>query len=136
MAIQNLTVDSVSNNDNWMEDFNKKKQPVPEIVQSPQIPSEAFTGMFRASSKPTELPAQPVDPKLVSAASTVLDHHDIRSVKSQIDDLTNQISQGDVNQPHSANVKLPDDVVQVTDRTVPKQKNDPPPMFNLDDLDL
>jgi hypothetical protein len=136
MAIQNLTVDNGNNNDNWMEEFNKKKQPVPEIVQSPQIPSEAFTGMFRASSKPTELPAQPVDPRLVSAASTVLDHHDIKSVKSQIDDLANQISQGEVNQPHSANVKLPDDVVQVTDRTVPKQKNDPPPMFNLDDLDL
>ena len=136
MAIRNITTQNGNNNDNWVEDFNKKKQPVPEIVQSPQIPSEAFAGMFRASSKPTELPAQPVDARLVSAASTVLDHHDIKSVKSQIDDLTNQISQGEVSQPHSANVKLPNDVVQVTDRTVPKQKSDPPPMFNLDDLDL
>ena len=36
--------------EDWMAEFASKKQSVPEIAESPQIPSEVFTEMFQAVS--------------------------------------------------------------------------------------
>ena len=85
--------------------------------------------------KPT---AAPVDEKLVGAASTVLDHHDSIALKNKMDLLADNIAQGEVSKPHSANVALPDDIKPVTERTIPitKQKTELPDMVNIDDLDL
>ena len=124
--------------DDWMAEFAKKKQQTPEIAQSPEIPSQVFTGMFQAvggGKKPT---AEPVDSRLVGAASTVLDHHDTISTKAKLDVLVENIATGNISSPHSANVALPDNIVPITERTVPKKSIDgsPPSMLDLDDLDL
>ena len=124
--------------EDWMAEFAKKKQKVPEIAQSPQIPSEVFTGMFQAVGGERKPTAAPVDSKLVGAASTVLDHHDTIAVKNKLDVLASDIAKGEISRPHTANVALPDDIQPVTERTVPvkKSENNVPEMFNLDDLDL
>ena len=122
----------------WMAEFANKKQATPEIAQSPQIPSEVFAGMFQAVSGGRKPSSEPVDSRLVGAASNVLDHHDNAATKSKLDGLLSDIETGDVSTPHSANVALPDDIVPVTERTVPikRGENIPPPMLDLDDLDL
>ena len=124
--------------DDWMAEFATKKQPTPQIAQSPQIPSEVFTGMFQAVGGGQKPVAEPVDSRLVSAASTVLDHHDTVATKSKLDDLVENLAAGNVSTPHTANVALPDDIVPVTERTVPKPQADVsvPTMLDLDDLDL
>lgn len=124
--------------DDWMAEFASKKQPTPEIAQSPQIPSEVFTGMFQAVGGGQKPVAEPVDSRLVGAASTVLDHHDTVATKSKLDDLVENLAAGNVSTPHTANVALPDDIVPVTERTVPKPQADVsvPTMLDLDDLDL
>ena len=122
----------------WMAEFETKKQPTPEIAQSPQIPSQVFTGMFQAVGGGKKPVSEPIDSSLVSAASTVLDHHDTAATKSKLDALVENIATGNVSSPHSANVALPDDIVPVTERTVPVTKEDVavPNMLDLDDLDL
>ena len=124
--------------DDWMAEFTRKKQPTPELVESPQIPSEVFTGMFQAVGGGKKPVAEPVDSKLVGAASTVLDHHDTAATKSKLDDLVDNLAAGNISSPHSANVALPDDIVPVTERTVPRKQNDVsvPTMLDLEDLDL
>ena len=124
--------------DDWMAEFATKKQPTPEIAQSPQIPSEVFTGMFQAVGGGQKPVAEPVDSRLVGAASTVLDHHDTVATKSKLDDLVQNLAAGNVSTPHTANIALPDDIVPVTERTVPKPQADVsvPTMLDLDDLDL
>ena len=124
--------------EDWMAEFASKKQSVPEIAESPQIPSEVFTEMFQAVSGERKPSAQPVDTQLVGAASTVLDHHDTVAVKSKLDTLASEIAEGEVSAPHSANIALPDDIVPVTSRTVPLPQKQPevPTMLDLDDLDL
>ena len=124
--------------DDWMAEFATKKQPAPEIAQSPQIPSEVFTGMFQAVGGGQKPVAEPVDSRLVGAASTVLDHHDTVATKSKLDDLVENLAAGNVSTPHTANVALPDDIIPVTERTVPKSQADVsvPTMLDLDDLDL
>ena len=124
--------------EDWMAEFANKKQAVPEIAESPQIPSEVFTGMFQAVGGERKPTAKPVDSQLVGAASTVLDHHDSMAVKTKLDSLASEIAEGEVSKPHGANVALPDDIVPVTTRTVPLPKTAPetPPMLDLDDLDL
>lgn len=124
--------------DDWMAEFATKKQPTPEIAQSPQIPSKVFTGMFQAVGGGQKPVAEPVDSTLVGAASTVLDHHDLVATKSKLDDLVDNLAAGNISSPHSANVALPDDIIPVTERTVPKLKADTsvPTMLDLDDLDL
>ena len=124
--------------EDWMAEFATKKQPTPEIAQSPQIPSEVFTGMFQAVGGGQKPVAEPVDSRLVGAASTVLDHHDTLATKSKLDDLVENLAAGNVSTPHTANVALPDDIIPVTERTVPKSQADVsvPTMLDLDDLDL
>lgn len=138
MQLMNSQENPQQEPDDWMAEFAKKKQPTPEIAQSPEIPSQVFTGMFQAVGGGKKPAAEPVDSRLVGAASTVLDHHDIVSTKSKLDDLAENIATGNISSPHSANVALPDDIVPITERTVPKKKieGSPQSMLDLDDLDL
>jgi len=124
--------------DDWMAEFAEKKQPVPELAQSPNIPSEVFTGMFESVSGPKKQTSAPVDSELVGAANTVLDYHDNLATKKRLDNLADEISAGNFSKPHTANVALPDDVKPDTERTNPIQKptNSVPSMLDLDDLDL
>ena len=124
--------------EDWMAEFANKKQPVPEPANSPQVPDEVFTGMFQAVGGPRKPSAEPVDSNLVGAASTVLDHHETIAVRTRLDNLATDIASGDISKPHTANVALPDDIVPVTNRTIPKTKESTaiPEMLELDDLDL
>lgn len=138
MELMNSTQTVEQKPDDWMAEFATKKQPTPEIAQSPQIPSAVFTGMFQAVGGGQKPVAEPVDSRLVGAASTVLDHHDTVATKSKLDDLVENLAAGNVSTPHTANVALPDDIIPVTERTVPKTKPEVsvPTMLDLDDLDL
>ncbi|MGB1827864.1 MAG: hypothetical protein ACPHN0_06595, partial [Candidatus Poseidoniaceae archaeon] len=138
MELMNSTQTVEQKPDDWMAEFATKKQPTPEIAQSPQIPSEVFTGMFQAVGGGQKPVTEPVDSRLVGAASTVLDHHDTVATKSKLDDLVENLAAGNVSTPHTANVALPDDIIPVTERTVPKTKPEVsvPTMLDLDDLDL
>ena len=137
MELMNAQQEIQQKPDDWMAEFSKKKQPTPELAQSPQIPSEVFTGMFQAVGGGKKPVAEPVDSRLVGAASTVLDHHDTAATKSKLDDLVDNLAAGNISSPHSANVALPDDIIPVTERTVPKETDvSVPTMLDLDDLDL
>lgn len=138
MAALNAPVQNEKRNEDWMAEFANKKQPKPEIVESPSIAPESFTGMFESIGGPRKQSATPIDSNLVGAANTVLDHHDNISMKSKLDNLANQISLGNISKPHTANVDLPDDAVAVTERTIPVSRNlqQAPSMLDLDDLDL
>ena len=130
---------AVEEPEDWMAEFNNKRQEVPSPAASPEMPAEAFTGMFQAIGGERKPVSEPVNSQLVGAANTVLDHHDIASTKSKADNLVTDIAIGDVSTPHSANVALPDDIVPVTQRTVPivkKEETNVPAMLDLDDLDL
>jgi hypothetical protein len=124
--------------DDWMAEFANKKQTVPEPVESPQVPSEVFTGMFRAVGGHSKPIADPVDSVLVGAAGTILDHHDIIAVKARLDSLATEIASGDVSKPHDANIALPDDIIPETSMTVakPRVEQKTPGMLDIDDLDL
>ena len=137
-ALNSPSVSKQEEPEDWMAEFANKKQPVPEPVDSPQVPSEVFTGMFQAIGGERKPSASPVDTELVGAASTVLDHHDTVVVKTKMDTLANKIAEGEVSKPHSANVALPDDIIPVTERTIPTSKTESsvPDMLDLDDLDL
>ena len=138
MAALNAPVQKEQRNEDWMAEFASKKQSKPEIIESPSIAAESFTGMFERIGGPRKQSATPVDSNLVGAANTVLDHHDNIAMKSKLDNLANQISMGNISKPHTANVELPDDAVAVTDRTiaVPRSVQQAPSMLDLDDLDL
>ncbi|MGB0475019.1 MAG: hypothetical protein ACPGK2_04190 [Candidatus Poseidoniaceae archaeon] len=138
MELMNSQQNGEQKPDDWMAEFATKKQPTPEIAQSPQIPSAVFTGMFQAVGGGQKPVAEPVDSRLVGAASTVLDHHDTVATKSKLDDLVENLATGNVSTPHTANVALPNNIIPVTERTVPKPKANVsvPTMLDLDDLDL
>ena len=61
--------------EDWMAEFKSKKQPVPEIPQSPKISSQEFAGMFQAVGGDKMHVNDPVDSRLIGAANAVLDPH-------------------------------------------------------------
>ena len=123
----------------WMAEFNKKKQAIPTPAESPEIPTETFTGMFTANAGEWKPSPEPVDSNIVSAASSVIDQHEKATSKEKLDSLTSEISSGSISQPHHSNVVLPTDAIPVTDRTVKinKQNNNASDqIYDIDDLDL
>ena len=122
----------------WLSEFHEKKQSVPEVVESPSIPGQVFTGMFQAVSGGKSPVTEPVETELVDAASTVVDHHEKIEVKGKMDDLALDLSLGQVSKPHHANVVLPDDAEAIVERTIPHKKTNEniPSMIDLGDLDL
>ena len=122
----------------WLDEFHEKKQPSPELIESPSIPSPVFSGMFQAVGGGNSPVTEPVESQLVDAASTVVDHHEKVEIKGKMDDLALDLALGQVSKPHHANVALPDDVEVVVERTIPHEKTNEsaPSMIDLDDLDL
>ena len=120
--------------EDWLAEFHKKKQKTPEIADSPSMPSEVFTGMFQAVGGEKSISPNPVEPQLVGAASSVIDHHQEVLIKGKMDDLAHDIEMGNINKPHQANVALPDDAKPDVERTIPRHKNSTKPY--PDDIDL
>ena len=124
---------------NKQKEFNKKKQAIPTPAESPEIPSETFTGMFTANAGEWKPSPEPVDSNIVSAASSVIDQHEKATSKAKLDSLTSEISSGSISQPHHSNVVLPTDAIPVTDRTVKineQNNNASDQIYDIDDLDL
>ena len=138
MNLQKIDSYDLDQPEDWMAEFSKKKQDLPQIARSPEMPADVFTGMFNARAGERKISAEPVDSGLLGAASTVLDHHDIMATKTKLDTLVSDIAEGDVSTPHVANTSLPDDAIPITQRTVPVPKKETSVKSDIDveDLDL
>ena len=73
--------------EDWMAEFKSKKQPVPEIAQSPEISSQEFAGMFQAVGGDKKPVSDPVDSSIVGAANALLDPHGTISAPKKDDEI-------------------------------------------------
>ena len=117
------------------EKFEESGEKVVELPDSPSIDAQDFVAAFNLTSGPRKQgAAEPVKPELVDAASTVLDHHDEKSVLKQMDEMATELFEKGGAKPHSSNVALPEVAIQ-PERTIRK---DPRKMmeknFDLDDI--
>lgn len=117
------------------EKFEESGEKVVELPDSPSIDAQDFVAAFNLTSGPRKQgAAEPVKPELVDAASTVLDHHDEKSVLEQMDEMATELFEKGGAKPHSSNVALPEVAIQ-PERTIRK---DPRKMmeknFDLDDI--
>ena len=102
--------------EDWMEKFNKPSQK-PEPVESPTMDSETFKKAFQSQSAPSAPALDPLPQPLRSAATTVLDHHDISSQRTTMDKLASEIVTQGVSTPHIQNQNL-EPTTAITDRTI------------------
>ncbi|MGB2353189.1 MAG: hypothetical protein ACPH9J_05725 [Candidatus Poseidoniaceae archaeon] len=102
--------------EDWMEKFNKPSQK-PEPVESPTMDSETFKKAFQSQSAPSAPALDPLPQPLRSAATTVLDHHDITSQRTTMDKLASEIVTQGVSTPHIENQNL-EPTTAITDRTI------------------
>ena len=91
-----------------------------ELAESPSIDAQNFIAAFNLTSGPRkQSSAKPVNPELIDAASTVLDHHDEKVVLKQMDDLASLLIEEGAAKPHVSNLVLPK-VSSQPERTVRK----------------
>ncbi len=102
--------------EDWMEKFNKSSQK-PELVESTTMDSETFKKAFQSQSAPSAPALDPLPQPLRSAATTVLDHHDIASQRTTMDKLASEIVTHGVATPHIENQNL-EPTTAITDRTI------------------
>jgi len=102
--------------EDWMEKFNKPSNQ-PEIIESPKMDSDTFTRAFKSQSAPSAPALDPLPEPLRSAATTVLDHHDISSQRATMDKIADDIVTQGVSTPHIDNEHL-EPTSPVTDRTI------------------
>ena len=102
--------------EDWMEKFNKPIEK-PEPVESPTMDSETFKKAFQSQSAPSAPALDPLPQPLRSAATTVLDHHDITSQRTTMDKLASEIVTQGVSTPHLENQNL-EPTTAITDRTI------------------
>jgi hypothetical protein len=86
-----IPIDKVD--DDWMEKFSETNGgAAPELAVSPQMNKEAFAASFASKSGIAQPSAEPVNPDLVNAASSVLEHHDEKQMKDQISRISSDLS--------------------------------------------
>ena len=81
-------------------DLSMEKKPAPEVSK------EQFTQAFLAQSKPLEPTKQPVSREVISAASTIIDHHGEEDVINKMNALAQEISSTGPKSLHEANKSL------------------------------
>ncbi|MEC8142650.1 MAG: hypothetical protein VX071_04060, partial [Candidatus Thermoplasmatota archaeon] len=134
--------------EDWMEKFSRPSNQQPVIAESPQMDSDSFKRAFQSQSTPSAPALEPMPEPLRSAATTVLDHHDIASQRSTMDQIASDIVQHGVSKPHMDNKHL-EPSTAISERTVRHenpdlaQKSEPSPNVPLpkvepaeDDFDL
>lgn len=134
--------------DDWMEKFSRPSNQQPVIAESPQMDSDSFKRAFQSQSTPSAPALEPMPEPLRSAATTVLDHHDIASQRSTMDQIASDIVQHGVSKPHMDNKHL-EPTTAISERTVrhenPNLTETPEPSSNVplpkvepveDDFDL
>lgn len=103
--------------EDWQAKFHRPSTQKPTIAESPAMPADAFTKAFQAQSTPSAPALEPLAEPIRSAATTVLDHHDISAQKAKMDQIASEIVEQGTIQPHSANENL-NPMGAVTERTV------------------
>ncbi|MGB0394776.1 MAG: hypothetical protein ACPGE8_06260 [Candidatus Poseidoniaceae archaeon] len=134
--------------DDWMEKFSRPSNQQPVIAESPQMDSDSFKRAFQSQSTPSAPALEPMPEPLRTAATTVLDHHDIASQRSTMDQIASDIVQHGVSKPHMDNKHL-EPTTAISERTVrhenPNLTETPEPSPNVplpkvepveDDFDL
>ena len=134
--------------EDWMEKFTRPSNQQPVIAESPQMDPDSFKRAFQSQSTPSAPALEPMPEPLRSAATTVLDHHDIESQRSTMDQIASDIVQHGVSKPHTDNKHL-EPTTAISERTVRHENPDltqtPEPIANVplpksepveDDFDL
>ena len=111
------------NQDDWMEKFNRPSNQQPVIAESPQMDSDTFKRAFQSRSTPSAPALEPMPEPLRSAATTVLDHHDIVSQRTTMDQIASDIVQHGVSTPHTENRHL-EPTTAISERTVRHENPD------------
>lgn len=111
------------NQDDWMEKFNRPSNQQPVIAESPQMDSDTFKRAFQSRSTPSAPALEPMPEPLRSAATTVLDHHDIVSQRTTMDQIASDIVQHGVSTPHTDNRHL-EPTTAISERTVRHENPD------------
>ncbi|CAI8352015.1 MAG: Uncharacterised protein [Candidatus Poseidoniaceae archaeon] len=109
--------------EDWMEKFNRPSNKQPVIAESPQMDSDSFKRAFQSQSNPSAPALEPMPESLRSAATTVLDHHDITSQRSTMDQIASDIVQHGVSKPHRDNEHL-EPSAAISERTVRHENPD------------
>ena len=135
-------------NKDWMEKFSRPSNQQPVIAESPQMDPDSFKRAFQSQSTPSAPALEPMPEPLRSAATTVLDHHDIASQRSTMDQIASDIVQHGVSKPHTDNKHF-EPTTAISERTVRHENPDltqtPEPSANVplpktepveDDFDL
>ncbi len=91
----------------WLQKFERKDSSELKVVESPQVSSEQFKAVFKASSKAPSQALQPLSEDVRNVATTVLDHHALEAQKSQIDELASAIQSEGIARQHNENQNLP-----------------------------
>ena len=111
------------NQEDWMEKFNRPSNQQPVIAESPQMDSDTFKRAFQSQSTPSAPALEPMPEPLRTAATTVLDHHDIVSQRTTMDQIASDIVQHGVSTPHTDNRHL-EPTTAISERTVRHENPD------------
>ena len=109
--------------EDWMEKFSRPSNQQPVIAESPQMDPDSFKRAFQSQSTPSAPALEPMPEPLRSAATTVLDHHDIASQRSTMDQIASDIVQHGVSKPHMDNQHL-EPTTAISERTVRHENPD------------
>ena len=110
-------------NKDWMEKFSRPSNQQPVIAESPQMDPDSFKRAFQSQSTPSAPALEPMPEPLRSAATTVLDHHDIASQRSTMDQIASDIVQHGVSKPHTDNKHF-EPTTAISERTVRHENPD------------
>jgi len=109
--------------EDWMEKFNKPSNQQPSLAESPKMDSESFKKAFQSQSAPSAPALNPVPEPIRSAATTVLDHYDIASQRSTMDQIASEIVQHGASTPHADNKHL-EPTAAISERTIRHENPD------------
>jgi hypothetical protein len=104
---QNIEEKKPEEEGDWLQKFERKDSSELKVVESPQVSSEQFKAVFKASSKAPSQALQPLPEDVRNVATTVLDHHALEAQKSQIDELASAIKSEGIARQHNENQNLP-----------------------------
>ena len=109
--------------EDWMEKFNKPSNQQSPLAESPKMDSESFKKAFQSQSAPSAPALNPVPEPIRSAATTVLDHYDIASQRSTMDQIASEIVQHGASTPHADNKHL-EPTAAISERTIRHENPD------------
>jgi hypothetical protein len=90
----------------WLQKFERKESSELKVIESPQVSSEQFEAVFKASSKSPSQALQPLPEEVRNVATTVLDHHALEAQKKQMDELASSIQSEGIARQHNENQSL------------------------------